>query len=247
MEFLFILLFVFLAIFLYKITGFAKRSDLDPLKQETYPYFKNTALLTPAEISFRHTLKMVVGNTYEINSKVRLADLISVHKGLSKSEWSKSFNQIKAKHLDFVLIDKETTEILCVIELDDATHNKPERHKRDNFLDAALKSANLPLLRFKAGHAYNSQKIGDAINSVFNSLTLLDTQRSTEDIKKTKILIEPDLDIDKDDELAIVKCPQCNAELVERQASKGRHVGVKFLGCSNFPNCRYRKVVGDRN
>jgi hypothetical protein len=126
MEFVFILLLFVFAIVIYKLSGLSGlKSDLP--NQKKYPYFKNTALLTPAEISFRHSLKMVVGNSYDINFKVRLADLISVHKGLAKSEWSRAFNQIKAKHVDFVLVDKITTEILCGIELDDSSHDTPKR------------------------------------------------------------------------------------------------------------------------
>lgn len=238
MEFVFILLLFVFAIVIYKLSGLSGlKSDLP--SQKKYPYFKNTALLTPAEISFRHSLKMVVGNSYDINAKVRLADLISVHKGLAKSEWSRAFNQIKAKHVDFVLVDKITTEILCGIELDDSSHDTPKRQQRDTFLDAALKTANLPLLRFKAEQTYNSKEIEDAINLVVNPARMM----ISDDNEEIKIRIEPELDISEIDELITKKCPQCSAELVERQASKGQHVGVKFLGCSNFPKCRYRKVV----
>tara|TARA_R110002124_G_scaffold176093_4_gene344079 strand:+ start:416 stop:1099 length:684 start_codon:yes stop_codon:yes gene_type:complete len=227
---------------MYKLSGFGGRVKLGQPNQETYPYFKNTALLTPAEISFRHSLKIVVGDSYDINSKVRLADLISVHKGLPKSEWSRSFNQIKAKHVDFILVDKTTTEILCGIELDDSSHNNPKRQNRDSFLDAAMKSAKLPLLRFKAEQTYNSKEIEEAIN-----LVLKPSLMSPDESEEIKVRIEPDLDVNKIDEFITGKCPQCNAELVERKASKGRHEGVRFLGCSNFPKCRYRKVLGESN
>lgn len=227
---------------MYKLSGFGGRVKVGQPNQETYPYFKNTALLTPAEISFRHSLKIVVGDSYDINSKVRLADLISVHKGLPKSEWSRSFNQIKAKHVDFVLVDKTTTEILCGIELDDSSHNNPKRQSRDSFLDAAMKSAKLPLLRFKAEQTYNSKEIEEAIN-----LVLKPSLMSPDESEEIKVRIEPDLDVNKIDEFITSKCPQCNAELVERKASKGRHEGVKFLGCSNFPKCRYRKVLVNSN
>jgi hypothetical protein len=107
-------------------------------------------------------------------------------------------------------------------------------------LDAALKTANLPLLRFKAEQTYNSKEIEDAINLVVNPARMM----ISDDNEEIKIRIEPELDISEIDELITKKCPQCSAELVERQASKGRHIGVKFLGCSNFPQCRYRKVIG---
>ena len=77
MEFLFILLLVISAIVVYKLSGFGGRVKLAQRNQKTYPYYKNTTLLTPAEISFRHSLKIVVGDSYDINSKVRLADLLS--------------------------------------------------------------------------------------------------------------------------------------------------------------------------
>lgn len=34
-------------------------------------------------------------------------------------------------------------------------------------------------------------------------------------------------------------CPKCNSELVQRTAKKGANAGRQFLGCSNFPKCRY--------
>jgi hypothetical protein len=36
-------------------------------------------------------------------------------------------------------------------------------------------------------------------------------------------------------------CPRCGASLVLRQAKKGIHAGETFVGCSNFPKCRYTK------
>ncbi len=34
-------------------------------------------------------------------------------------------------------------------------------------------------------------------------------------------------------------CPRCGGQLVMRIASKGERQGKKFLGCSNYPRCRY--------
>lgn len=36
-------------------------------------------------------------------------------------------------------------------------------------------------------------------------------------------------------------CPRCGGNLILRTATKGPHRGKKFLGCSNFPKCRYTK------
>ncbi|WP_334018296.1 DUF2034 domain-containing protein [Alteromonas sp. S015] len=34
-------------------------------------------------------------------------------------------------------------------------------------------------------------------------------------------------------------CPKCSGELVKRTAKRGPNAGNAFLGCSNFPKCRY--------
>lgn len=34
-------------------------------------------------------------------------------------------------------------------------------------------------------------------------------------------------------------CPRCGGRLVMRVASKGKRQGKRFLGCSNYPRCRY--------
>lgn len=36
-------------------------------------------------------------------------------------------------------------------------------------------------------------------------------------------------------------CPKCGSKLVERTAKKGPNAGSKFLGCENFPQCRFTK------
>lgn len=38
-------------------------------------------------------------------------------------------------------------------------------------------------------------------------------------------------------------CPKCGANLVERRAKKGPQAGIKFLGCENYPKCRFTKNV----
>lgn len=38
-----------------------------------------------------------------------------------------------------------------------------------------------------------------------------------------------------------IRCPHCGGKLVKRTATKGIHQGKDFLGCSNYPKCRYIK------
>lgn len=36
-------------------------------------------------------------------------------------------------------------------------------------------------------------------------------------------------------------CPKCGSNLVQRTAKKGPNAGSKFLGCENYPKCRFTK------
>jgi predicted RNA-binding Zn-ribbon protein involved in translation (DUF1610 family) len=36
-------------------------------------------------------------------------------------------------------------------------------------------------------------------------------------------------------------CPKCGSKLVERTAKKGPNAGSAFLGCEDFPQCRFTK------
>ncbi len=42
-----------------------------------------------------------------------------------------------------------------------------------------------------------------------------------------------------------VRCPSCGSRLVIRYAKRGKYAGSKFLGCPNYPRCRYTRDVED--
>ncbi len=163
-----IILFIMVLLFL----GFIflmKKNQPEAEQDDAFPYFKISALLTPAELSFYHVLKIAVSEQYDIFSKVRVADLISVQKGLERAKRSRAFNKINAKHIDFILCDKTTSEILCAIELDDKSHTHKKRQDRDVFLEKALAAARLPLVRFKVSNAYQSSDIERQVRNVLGS------------------------------------------------------------------------------
>lgn len=53
--------------------------------------------------------------------------------------------KIQSKHVDFVLCNTEL-KAQHVIELDDATHDRPDRIERDRFVDSALEMAGYNVL-----------------------------------------------------------------------------------------------------
>lgn len=117
-----------------------------------YPYFACETLLTRAELKFFSVLSAVTKNKYGISCKVRLADIINC----SEQNWHRGYGpKISSKHIDFVLFDIKTSDIILCIELDDKSHNRPDRIKRDHFVNKALKVSNVPLLRVPVSKGYD--------------------------------------------------------------------------------------------
>ena len=123
-------LLVLLAI-LAAVIKFVLPSLLKPTKG--FPYQANPALLSPAERSFLGVLEQAVQGQFRIMAKVRLADIVSVKGGMSRSDWQAAFNRIQSKHVDFVLCNPSDFSITCVVELDDKSHRKSGRPKSSVF------------------------------------------------------------------------------------------------------------------
>ena len=125
----FILLFILLRIFRPK---------------DKYPYERRD-LLTSNELEFYQVLYPIVcQHGWQLLMKMRLADIMAVRKGTE--DYMAYFNKIKAKHTDFVFCDPDTLEILAGLELDDPSHERPERMERDEFVDNAYAAAGIPLI-----------------------------------------------------------------------------------------------------
>lgn len=154
----------------------ASPSDTLPPKDEPtdrpWPYEKRMALLTDAELNFYKVLAQVLRHPTDpagppqcvIAMQVRVADVLK-HKGGQNAggNWRTYQNKIDRKHFDFVLVKPDTTEIVCAIELDDASHRKKDRQERDAFLEEACEDAGLPLLRVVASVSYDPNQIASNI------------------------------------------------------------------------------------
>ncbi|MCA9252075.1 MAG: DUF2726 domain-containing protein [Phycisphaerae bacterium] len=132
----------------------AKAHRADPV--QSFPYRSKGQLLSKGEMAFFHALKKVVGEQSAIAMKVRLADIITC----PGSEWNKGHgNRILQKHVDFVLIDPNSTSIQAVIELNDKTHKRERRQKRDEFLANALSAAGILLIEIPAAASYDTEEL----------------------------------------------------------------------------------------
>jgi Protein of unknown function (DUF2726) len=132
-------------------------------------YYLRKSLFTPAERSFFGVLESLAIPDVTITSKVRLADIFGIVKGLNRGERQRSQNKINAKHVDFVLLQKSDGKPILGIELDDSSHQVEKRINRDNFVDAVFASARLPILHVEVRAGYNAPELRERINSALGN------------------------------------------------------------------------------
>ncbi|MCP4142617.1 MAG: DUF2726 domain-containing protein [Chloroflexi bacterium] len=183
------------------------------------PYRIRDDFLSPAELSFYKVLASIVGTRLVIQSKVRLADIFFVSR---PNENRAYFGKISQKHLDFLVCDPKTMKPLFGIELDDSSHKRSDRQKRDVFVNNVFRAANLPLLRFPVQRSYTRDEIVSKIAPLF---------------KKDKSNVEKNTQNEIETLSSAPICPKCNIPMVLRTVKKGKHLGKRFYGCQNFPQC----------
>jgi hypothetical protein len=126
-------------------------------------YHLKESLLTKNEMGFYETLKKVVEDDLIVFSMVRLADIFSIDRG---KEYQSALNRINSRHVDFLLCHKFTLKPVVAIELDDKSHERSDRIKRDKFVNQLFESAGLPLLRYPSKNRYTPNDVGGKLNSI---------------------------------------------------------------------------------
>ena len=145
--------------------GELETKSFKPGKGKPLPYFRANRgmLMSNGEFAFYRALREAVGEEFDIMSKVRAAALVSC----SRSNWAAGYGSpIAQKELDFILLRPGMSYVVAAVELDDKTHDLPERQERDAFLDAAFATAGVPLIRFKAQARYEVHEVRREVERV---------------------------------------------------------------------------------
>jgi len=113
-------------------------------------------LLSKNEAAFFRILTALVGVRYLISCKVRLADIITC----GQRDWQRGHgNRIAQKHIDFVVSYADSSRIVTAIELDDRSHERPERRKRDAFVNHLFRQMGVRLVRIPAMWKYDCEYV----------------------------------------------------------------------------------------
>lgn len=200
--------------FLFGLLG--ARDDSGPDAADRLPYQVRQDFLSRAEASFYHVLRQAAGDRFAIFAKVRLADIFFVNQQKGRQSWT---NQITGKHVDFLLCDPLTLQPVAGLELDDASHDRPDRKAQD--AHQIFEAAGLPLIHVPARRTYTLEDIRESLQLVAKMAA---SQVAVTAAAPARRGGAPD-------------CPRCRVPLVARSA--GKRSGGQFWGCPNYPNCRH--------
>lgn len=116
-----------------------------------------TLLSDPEQVLYRRLVQALPGHI--VLAQVQLTQALRFRRGA----WSPSvFNRICQLSVDFLVL-KPDTSIVAAIELDDASHDRPNRRDADARKEHALWSAGVPLLRWHVGRMPDAVGIGAAV------------------------------------------------------------------------------------
>lgn len=193
--------------------------------------------MSAAEKSFFEVLKDVIKDEFYIFPQVELSRVLTIPdeelERISKDRkeerrlWLKYFNKIKGKSLDFIICDKLNISIQLIIELDDSSHNREDRKKRDEFVDEAITQAGIPILHVKAQYTYNPKELKKTLSKYLPDIEIINaptTQTTPQNSPRKE---------------NICNSPGCNGTMKIRPDKTGKNYWV----CSEYNKCKTAVAV----
>jgi very-short-patch-repair endonuclease len=151
-----IVLFIALAILKAVVEGGEER------EKPKYRYTRKQFFLTRAEHEFYGALIAAVGDKYYVFAQVHLPTILD--NKVKGQDWRAALAHINRKSVDFVLCDKAYISPKLAIELDDKSHERPDRQERDKEVERILADAGVPLLRIENKGRFDPAELAQRIN-----------------------------------------------------------------------------------
>lgn len=109
--------------------------------------YKARQILTYNERQNYKTLKEAADKKgYTVQIKMRLVDIVKPRTGEFYDKYYKAnFQRISQYHVDFTILN-DRMKVVAIIELDDSSHDRPDRIARDEKIDSILKANQIKII-----------------------------------------------------------------------------------------------------
>ncbi|MCB1538288.1 MAG: DUF2726 domain-containing protein [Rhodospirillales bacterium] len=128
-------------------------------------YRRRGQLLLLNEQRFLTALLQALPNDTILTFKVRLLDIVSVTDARSGKVME---SDLRDYCVDFVLIDRDTTDVRLCIEMDMEGGSAGDRLARNTYISRALRRANIPHLRLPLVRYYDPHRLRQIIHEAIN-------------------------------------------------------------------------------
>jgi len=127
-----------LIIFAGMIRGAAARA-----RRKRFPYAAKTVMSEPEQVLYFRIVAALPDHL--VLAQVQMSSFLKL--AGRQRDWQTLSSRIRQKSVDFLLLRKDAFPI-AAIELQDASHKRPDRAESDEFKRRALAAAGLPLIEF---------------------------------------------------------------------------------------------------
>lgn len=116
-----------------------------------------------------NTLMTIIDSRYLLFPQVHLEAIL----GFGNPNGNRKFamRHINQKSVDFVLCDRQTFHPVLAIELNDSTHDRPWRIRRDIEVQRILAQAGLPLLVLEYDDAHDVVSLRNKLHQSLSDIT----------------------------------------------------------------------------
>lgn len=161
-KLIFYILLLWLIIFIFNYINYKFFKNE---KKAENKYYKRK-YMTECELNFYNKIKELEKENYKIIPQINLATIIEKDK--------RGFQAELFRNIDFGIFDKNFEDILLLIELNDSSHKKSKRKKRDIKVRKICKDANIKIITFYTNFSNEKEYV---INRIKKEILI-------EDIKK---------------------------------------------------------------
>lgn len=126
-------------------------------------YYLRKSIVTPVEKWLYKILIDELPKEYIVAPKVGMKDFIGVSKG---NNYKGHFWHIAQKHIDFLICKAEDLSPVMGIELDDSTHHRQDRQKRDIENNQIYNAIGLKVIHIPT--KITEEALRNAIKQIFN-------------------------------------------------------------------------------
>ncbi|WP_045727512.1 DUF2726 domain-containing protein [Xanthomonas sp. GPE 39] len=135
-----------------------QKNKLKQNAQVQWPFYGMRVLTNSEQILYWRLIEALPENI--ILAQVQLSRFLGIRKGSGRIQW---LNKVNQKSADFIVCNKDFS-VLTVIELDDASHDRPGHHQADADKTKAITDAGLHMIRWHVKSMPNVAQIRDEIS-----------------------------------------------------------------------------------